>query len=214
MQFNTFNDYVNAAISTAHFPEREGNFYCAVKLLGETGEMMEKLGKRARDVTRTFADASLLDPNIEGFVEFRDNLALELGDIIWYVAALHHRLPKNSREPYGQVPITAHLEIMQYGTRSMPFSVSVAHLADAAHFAAHYVFVEAFSENTTIDAAGEAPTEAGKDYARMSLMGVVDRAAVVADKLGYSLHDIMCFNITKLQSRQKRGTLGGSGDHR
>lgn len=38
--------------------------------------------------------------------------------------------------------------------------------------------------------------------------------AVVADDLGLSLDDIANYNIEKLASRHKRGTLKGSGDDR
>lgn len=38
--------------------------------------------------------------------------------------------------------------------------------------------------------------------------------AVVADDLGISLDDLAAYNIEKLASRHKRGTLKGSGDNR
>lgn len=38
--------------------------------------------------------------------------------------------------------------------------------------------------------------------------------AVLADYLGLQLDDIATANVTKLASRQQRGVLGGSGDHR
>jgi NTP pyrophosphatase (non-canonical NTP hydrolase) len=38
--------------------------------------------------------------------------------------------------------------------------------------------------------------------------------AVFADQLGVSLEDIAQQNLDKLQSRKKRGVLGGSGDNR
>lgn len=38
--------------------------------------------------------------------------------------------------------------------------------------------------------------------------------AMCAENLGYSLEDIARMNYAKLQSRQERGVLGGSGDHR
>lgn len=38
--------------------------------------------------------------------------------------------------------------------------------------------------------------------------------AMCAENLGYSLEDIARMNYVKLQSRQERGVLGGSGDHR
>lgn len=38
--------------------------------------------------------------------------------------------------------------------------------------------------------------------------------AVFADQLGFSIDDIAQQNLDKLQSRKKRGVLGGAGDNR
>ncbi|HVC36413.1 MAG TPA: nucleoside triphosphate pyrophosphohydrolase family protein [Candidatus Dormibacteraeota bacterium] len=38
--------------------------------------------------------------------------------------------------------------------------------------------------------------------------------AIFADSLGFSLNDLARQNISKLQSRQQRGVLGGQGDNR
>ena len=37
---------------------------------------------------------------------------------------------------------------------------------------------------------------------------------MLANELNMSLEDIMERNVAKLKDRQKRGTIGGSGDHR
>lgn len=38
--------------------------------------------------------------------------------------------------------------------------------------------------------------------------------AMAAKELGFELDEIAVYNIAKLKSRQERGVLGGSGDHR
>ncbi len=73
-----FATYQDKAMTTAVYPGRgEGNFtYPALGLAGETGEICEKLKKAIRDEGGTIS------------VERRDLLAKELGDVLWYIAAL------------------------------------------------------------------------------------------------------------------------------
>jgi len=76
-----FETYEESAGKTAIYPDR-GNtlIYPALKLAGESGEVAEKVGKMLRD------DAGVLTD------KRRDDLIKELGDVLWYVAALCHEL--------------------------------------------------------------------------------------------------------------------------
>ena len=87
----TMNDYQNAAMRTAMYPSpfmmiAEGKsvrvpwVYPALKLAGETGEVAEKLGKVIRDQHGVMTD------------DQRVQLKLELGDVLWYIAALAREL--------------------------------------------------------------------------------------------------------------------------
>ncbi|HRZ11716.1 MAG TPA: nucleoside triphosphate pyrophosphohydrolase family protein [Kiritimatiellia bacterium] len=73
-----FKAYQEGAMRTAVYPKRgEGNWtYPALGLAGETGEICEKLKKAIRD------DGGRISPE-----RLRD-LARELGDVLWYIAAL------------------------------------------------------------------------------------------------------------------------------
>lgn len=84
----TFSDYQRRAFSTALYPGRgEGNFtYPALGLAGETGEVCEKLKKAVRD------DGGVVSP------ERKALLAKELGDVLWYVAALSTELGLSMEE--------------------------------------------------------------------------------------------------------------------
>lgn len=69
----TLDEYQEAAKDTAVYRENPANriIYPALGLAGETGEVVEKIKKYVRDL--------VLD---------KDAVKRELGDVIWYVAAL------------------------------------------------------------------------------------------------------------------------------
>ena len=75
------NQYQDQAMSSAIFPDQYKILYPALKLAGESGEVAEKIGKVLRDGDGNFDD-----------MHIRDSLALELGDVLWYVAALANSL--------------------------------------------------------------------------------------------------------------------------
>ena len=70
------NEYQKLALSTAIFPDQWKIIYPALKLAGEAGEVAEKVGKSLRG-------DKPLDP---------EDLCKELGDVLWYIAALAHGL--------------------------------------------------------------------------------------------------------------------------
>ncbi len=69
-----FNDYQQAAASTAIYPEAMAVVYPTLGLAGETGEVAEKVKKTFRDHGGNFDD------------ERRAAVAAELGDVLWYLA--------------------------------------------------------------------------------------------------------------------------------
>lgn len=71
-----FNDYQQEALKTANYPVDMKITYPALGLAGETGEVLEKIKKMYRD-GRHFDDT-------------RHHIAMELGDVLWYVAVLAH----------------------------------------------------------------------------------------------------------------------------
>jgi NTP pyrophosphatase (non-canonical NTP hydrolase) len=74
----TFRDYQEGAMTTAVYPGKgEGNWtYPALGLAGETGEICEKLKKAIRD------DGGQVNEERHAAIK------KELGDVLWYVAAL------------------------------------------------------------------------------------------------------------------------------
>lgn len=81
------DNYQIAAGLTARYPDTTemslGLIYCALKLNGESGEYAEKIGKCIRDNGGHFSP------------ELKEQLILELGDILWYVAQSAHELGEN-----------------------------------------------------------------------------------------------------------------------
>jgi len=69
-----FNEYQKIARSTAVYPEEYKVVYPALGLCGEAGEVAEKVKKTVR------GDSSL--NKVPG------SIAMELGDVLWYVAVL------------------------------------------------------------------------------------------------------------------------------
>lgn len=78
----TFEDYQRGAMTTAIYPGKgQGNWiYPALGLAGETGEICEKIKKSIRDDNGKMTD------------ERRELLRKELGDVLWYIAALSSEL--------------------------------------------------------------------------------------------------------------------------
>lgn len=70
----TFNEYQEKSKATAIYSHAV--IYPGLKLAGEAGEVSQKIGKSLRD-------------NIDwDSSEFKTNIAKELGDVLWYIAAL------------------------------------------------------------------------------------------------------------------------------
>ncbi len=72
-----FQDYQQRSRETARYPDAGNNLlYPTLGLCGEAGEVADKVKKVLRDRGGVFGP------------EVRDDLRLELGDVLWYVAQL------------------------------------------------------------------------------------------------------------------------------
>ena len=76
----TLNEYQDGARSTAIYPESRKIIYPTLGLTGEAGEVSDKVKKVIRDNNDEFSD------------EHKRQIALELGDVLWYPATLAHDL--------------------------------------------------------------------------------------------------------------------------
>lgn len=68
------NEYQEACLTTSVYPKIHSVTYPALGLAGEAGEVADKVKKMLRD-------------NIDS-PEYREQIMLELGDVLWYAAVL------------------------------------------------------------------------------------------------------------------------------
>lgn len=71
-----FNSYQRIAAETAIYPEEHRILYPALGLAGEAGEVANKVKKLVRDGPEGRPD------------DWREQIASEIGDVLWYCAAL------------------------------------------------------------------------------------------------------------------------------
>lgn len=77
----TFEEYQNKSRETAFYPGLGSNFiYPTLGLVGESGEVAEKIKKILRDKEGVINEDS------------RKEIAKELGDVLWYLAQLSSEL--------------------------------------------------------------------------------------------------------------------------
>ena len=73
----TFEEYQNISRKTAIYPNQDRNFiYPTLGLVGEAGEVAEKVKKILRDQAGIITE------------DKKQELAKELGDVLWYLAQL------------------------------------------------------------------------------------------------------------------------------
>lgn len=83
------DEYQGRAQSTAVYPRSIALLYVALKLAGEAGEVSEKVGKALRKETLYITEYGDLSDVTE---DLRRELAKEVGDVLWYVAAIASEL--------------------------------------------------------------------------------------------------------------------------
>jgi len=73
----TFNDYQAETNKTAIYPDRGHNFvYPVLGMMGESGEVAEKIKKVWRDKNNVISDTDKLE------------IKKEMGDVLWYLSQL------------------------------------------------------------------------------------------------------------------------------
>lgn len=180
--------YQTAALATA-LPTAHSTEYLLPGLLSELGELAGVLAKEYRDSTP---------------INYEDRLS-EMGDIAWVVAVWLHDLgittPNTdnlgvSNETISKNPLTHPIDVV-----GLMFSLMEPIVSSCANLRAN-----------------PSRTPAGDVVAKNVLLTIWRLLEFYAPTIAPNMEDpfkaALDSNIAKLTSRQARGKLGGSGDHR
>lgn len=211
----TFSQYVNRTMDTAIYPPGViGKHYVALGLVGEVGEIANKVKKIIRGdvklglkIPDDMDDGVLKDKliiDIEKANKFIENIGEEVSDVTWYLA-------QASKNLNIKITKVVHTNIIgNYIDEVMgpkPIDESIMTLS---------VFVLQLM-NEAIELAGFLLSSA-KDYevenARICLSRNFSFVAAVTKYLKLDLEEIMNHNIEKLADRKNRGVIMGNGDKR
>ena len=179
----TLNEYQTKALTTAQYKDKV--IYPALKILGEAGEVCEKIGKVYRDNNGEFT------------VEIKKELAKELGDVMWYIAVLSHDCGFDL-ETYGIVRNDSDVGKLFADETEVAISIRLMDMAIWASTRAVLYQQRPGWEKETALRAG-------------ICVELVQRLASI---FGYTLQEILEMNVNKLADRKERGKIHGSGDNR
>lgn len=76
----TLDEYQRKALETAVYPEEYSIVYPALGMAGEAGEVADKVKKVIRDANAEFSPLKC------------EEIAMEIGDVLWYCAVLADRI--------------------------------------------------------------------------------------------------------------------------
>lgn len=186
------NEYQKMARSTAIYPESAKMIYPALGLIGECGEVAEKVKKLLRD-----------DDDGEMTPKRREGIKKELGDVMWYVA----NICCNTDHDLEMIYRMRTASIIQQA-RNMKIPQLVLCLNRYATFAAH--ILEIWFYNHRCDPISKSHF----NDLPMHLTHIVVCVEELGRKCNINFEDIYVTNIGKLLDRKKRGKIKGEGDTR
>lgn len=186
-------EYQAAARSTAIYRESESAtmIYPALGLVGECGEVAEKIKKSIRD-----DDGEMLP-------ERKDAIKKELGDVMWYCANVCCDTDHDLLMIYEMKCAS-----ITHKIRGLTLPRMVLHMNRHASLAAHllekwcYIYDQQLIER---DRFIELPSH---------LTHIVTCVEEMSIRCGFTIEEVCVNNIEKLLSRLRRGKIKGSRDDR
>jgi len=203
-----WNDYQERTRATAFYPGRGtklGLLYATLGFVGKSGELAEHGKKCLRD------DGGILTP------ARRDKVVQELGDVLWYCAAIARettltlesaRITGVKYYPENRRNYPGHGTSVGFGYVCVRMAIEIGKLSA---FSLHVMPYEILD--------GEHWTDVGQGREiRSCICTAIGRvmwyAELIAHETGFTLEHVMTENIAKLASRKERGALGGDGSDR
>lgn len=172
-------EYQQEAFETAIYDDKYRIIYPCHGLSEECGEINGHFKRMMRDDNGVLTQERL------------DHIALELGDIMWYLVVLARDLDIELPHYSGEV------------VEAMPFDIQHKRLLRLQLVCAELT---------------EAPLDGAINQRKYILARMltfcIEQVGKVCSAFGFSFYDILDRNIAKLQKRVKNGTLHGSGDDR
>lgn len=183
--------YQEKARSTAIYKREFSIIYPALGIVGECGEVAEKVKKIIRDDHNSISD------------DKKDAIAKELGDCCWYLANICCDTNFDLDMIYDMKcsSITQHI-------RSLPLPRIVLYMNRKASLISHAL------EKWYYDYGIDHPNPRLSLDIPYSLTYIIVCVEEIAIRCGFSLQEIYIMNIEKLLQRKKNNKLHGSGDNR
>jgi len=209
VKLETLNEYQQAAWEFAVYPNAGSNLVYAALGLGEVGEFQNQVKKVYRDDGGRVTE------------ERRRAMLKELGDLMWYFAALCTELDCK----LGQV-MESWVRMNMIGGHDLKLSV-LSRYASYTGLIAHSLGAQALKLGCIGDIQitvhnnylkYEVGSGESRSYIRGAICVYIPEAVIIierlADFLGSSLREVCESNIAKLKSRAEDNQLHGDGDDR
>jgi len=181
MEIKTFLEYQKLTHETAEYPEgNDGLRYLYMGLAGEVGELLNLLKKVIRG-----------DHKMGSIIY--DNIASELGDVMWYLAEISNQSKLNLNQITGSNIAQLEQKINEKKGKLYFYAIRLNFIT---------------AELANIFETGYLNTE-NKIY---HLSTCINFIIGITKVIGYDIEKILVMNIRKLKKRKKTGTIKGSGE--